>query len=173
MIHSRCKYYGASRSLDDDLIVSFAVDEDIVQELESYKESDLVLEVCKYREKRSLNANNYFWKLCTEIATKLQSDKDSIYVWLIGKYGSYVDMQVSKDAMPALARQFRYTEVLDEEYLLQYLDTVTVRCYLGSSTYDTKEMSRLIDGAVSEARGIGISTWSDEEIDALVKAWKG
>lgn len=48
---------------------------------------------------------------------------------------------------------------------------VKVHCYYGSSTYDTKEMSLLIDLLVGLATSLGIETKPQKEIDSLLKEW--
>jgi hypothetical protein len=42
---------------------------------------------------------------------------------------------------------------------------------IGSSQYDTKQMSILIDGIVSECRELGIETKPEEEIRSLIESW--
>lgn len=164
-------YSGASRDLKGNLIISFAVDGDaeMIQKLESIKDDDLDIDVDKHRRKRSLSANAYFWVLCDQIAKKINSDKDSIYKLQLSKYGVFVDVEIWSDAVEAFKREFRYIEELDDGYG----ETQIIRCYLGSSKYNTKEMSELINGTVQDAKDMGIETWDQGEIDALVKAWKG
>jgi hypothetical protein len=41
----------------------------------------------------------------------------------------------------------------------------------GSHTYNTKEMSVLIDGVVQEAKELGIETLPDKEIERLKSLW--
>ena len=41
----------------------------------------------------------------------------------------------------------------------------------GSHTYDTKEMSRLIDGAVFEAQALGIETLPPDELERMKQQW--
>ena len=43
--------------------------------------------------------------------------------------------------------------------------------YQGSSTYDTRQMSRLIDLVVQECRAQGIETATPAELDRLKEAW--
>lgn len=169
-MHVLGDYVGASRSLEGDMIISFAIDDTDLSELQD--QGTLVLDISKFNPKRSISANNYFWKLCTEIAKVIKSDKDTVYLIQLSKYGVWVDMDVIKDALPTLRKQFRYVEELDDG-LTAYRDTVTARCYFGSSTYDTAEMSQLIDGTVRDAHDLGIQTWSEEEIEMLIKNWRG
>jgi hypothetical protein len=42
----------------------------------------------------------------------------------------------------------------------------------GSHTYDTKEMSRLIDGVVEAAKELGIETLTPEQLERMKAAWK-
>lgn len=42
----------------------------------------------------------------------------------------------------------------------------------GTSEYDTKEMSRFIDGIVSEAKELGIETLPPDEVARMKREWK-
>lgn len=171
-IHTLTSYMGASRTLDGDISISFRVEDiELVKELEAMPDT-LVMDIAKYSPKRSLSANAYLWALCTEIARVLKSDKDTIYLMELGRYGVYVDIESIRDAIPALKSKFRYIEELDDSFDA-YKDTITVRCYFGSSHYDRAEMQVLLDGIVRDAQDLGINTWSDEELKALVDNWKG
>ena len=44
-------------------------------------------------------------------------------------------------------------------------------CYHGSSTYDTKEMSLLIDWLVDEAKSLGVDVISEADKALLVEEW--
>lgn len=50
---------------------------------------------------------------------------------------------------------------------------MTVIAYYGSSSYDTAEMSRLVEAVVEEAKGLGVETMTSLELDRLKAAWKG
>lgn len=171
-MHTIGRYESASRSLDGGLIISFSVDdeEELIKELEDLKGSDLVIDAEKYREKRSINANKYFWKLCTQIANKLGTTKDAIYLWELSRYGIYEDITVLKEAENHIRQLFRYVEDLTEDPDSEYK---YLRCYIGSSIYNTYEMHTLLNGTVNDAHDVGISTWSQEEIDNLIANWKG
>jgi len=49
---------------------------------------------------------------------------------------------------------------------------VKVHCYYGSSTYDSKEMSLLIDLLVGLAQSLGIETKTEAEINNMLESWK-
>lgn len=48
---------------------------------------------------------------------------------------------------------------------------MTVTVWYGSSTYDTEQMSRLIDAVVEDCKAVGIETMTPAELDALVSRW--
>lgn len=133
-----------------------------IEDLSSLGDSKVVLEVSKLREHRSKSANAYFWELVSRIAEKLNTDRESIYLWMIRDAGVMVSMTVLEEALPNLEKVFRLIE--QDSF---YGDYVDVRCYYGSSTYDTKEMARLIDYTRQEAIALGCDVYTDEEMRAL------
>ena len=48
---------------------------------------------------------------------------------------------------------------------------VKVHCYYGSSTYNSKEMSLLINLLVELAKSLNIETKSQQEINSLLESW--
>ena len=135
------------RDLKGNLVAAFSVPDNVMENLEKLKGYPLVIEAKKYHEKRSLNANAYFWKLCDEMAKVLGTTKEDIYMLQLSRYGVWVDIDILREALPTLASKFRYIQEVREDYLIES-DRVTARCYFGSSNYTTAEMARLIDGTV-------------------------
>lgn len=141
--------------------------------LESYKPGTYDIE--PHKEKRSLTANAYCWKLCELIAEKLRRTKDEVYIDHIKETGIFRDFDPlpesqAKTLMCAWQRLGTGwpAEVVDWD---PTGSKVIVRCYYGSSQYDEKQMSRLIDGLVQDARSMGIKTESDERIESLLTEW--
>ena len=67
-------------------VITFELNErmaalEMVDEL--YGKEKLSLSVDEYKEKRSRNANNYAWKLITEIGNKLRMSKDDVYLLML------------------------------------------------------------------------------------------
>lgn len=140
----------------------------------------LTIKVDKYREKRSLDANAYLWKLCSLIADKLSEDgspetKESIYQSAIKAKGIYREQgelpldfaKTSRHAWEMLGTGW-VTEQVDFE---PDGDKVIVRYYYGSSTYNSKQMSRVIDWLVTECHQLDIPTKSQEELNSLLNSW--
>lgn len=160
-------------TLDGKMFVTFKLNDSIkvMDEFASLEECDnLQIEVKKYRKRRSLTANAYFWQLLDKMSKRLGTDKDTMYLLQLSKYGVFVDLSIKTEALPILKEHFRYVELFDDGYD----DVTTVRCYYGSSGYNSKEMYDLITGTVRDAKEIGgIETLTPSEIDAMVSAWKG
>lgn len=133
-------------------------------------------EIKQYRKKRSLNANSYCWELCTKISEKIPvHSKEDVYRNAIRKLGIYKDFSgLSEGDAKTLRTAW---EKLGTGWVTEQVDympdgeTVVVRCYYGSSTYNTKQMSRLIDFLVEECKELGIETMSPQELKSLMEAW--
>lgn len=164
------RFDSASLSLDGKLRITFEIsDKDkALQEIDAIKDVDkLTIAAKKQRAKRSLDANAYFWLLCDRMAKRLNSDKWTIYLLQLSKYGVFADLAVDPEAVPLLKSKFRYVETLAASD-----EVMRVRCYFGSSTYNTQEMSDLINGTVSDANGLGVDTMTPDEINHMLAAWK-
>ena len=134
-------------------------------------------EIKEKREGRSLNANSYAWVLMDKIAKhpSIKSSKEEIYIQMLEKYGVFVYMSVSEMAINSLRKTFRI--VYPRGTVVEDMDGITCvlrrcQCYIGSSHYDTKEMSDFIDGIVSEAEELGIETETPDELARLKAVWK-
>lgn len=128
----------------------------------------LSIEIKPYREKRSLNANNYAWKMITEIGNVLRASKDEIYLQMLKRYGQS-DLVSVLSHVP-VEHYFKYYEEAGESNLNGKMFT-HYRVYKGSSEFDSREMSIFIDGVVSEAKELGIQTETPDEIAKMKSLW--
>ena len=69
-----------------------------------------------------------------------------------------------------MATEWRAVKVLGE-ITVGSMTGVQLQCYYGSHTYDTEEMSRLIDGVVTECRELGIETLPPDELKRMKEQW--
>lgn len=135
------------------------------------KDKDLNIEIKQFREKRSLNANRLFWDCLGEIATALRTDKWSIYLQMLKRYGKYTYICVKPNVVEAVKNQWRECEEIGE-IDINGQKSIQLLCYFGSSTYDSKEFSVLLDGVISEMKEMGLTTPSDEEFERVIEEWK-
>lgn len=134
------------------------------------KGKELAVEVKQYRHKRSLDANAYFWVLLSKMASVLNTTKDELYLTMLEEHGIFTHLIVKPEVVERVKEEWRTVRELGE-VVVNGKKGVQLQCYFGSSTYDTKEMSRLIDGVVQEARDLGIETMTPVELDRLKSEW--
>ena len=134
----------------------------------------IVVKVGPYRRKRSKDANAYFWQLCGELAKKLGTTKEVVYRQMIIDVGTYETIIAEEHAAERIAERWRNNGI---GWLVEKADNAGMRGYLvlnlyfGSSTYDTAEMSRLIDNVVAECKEQGIPTETPDEIANMLSLW--
>lgn len=127
------------------------------------------LDIKLFKNKRSLNANAYCWKLCTEIANIQRLSKEEVYLNMLKSYGQ--SELVSVLSSIDVTGYFKYYEVAGTS-LLNNKEFTHYKVYKGSSEYDTREMSILIDGIVHECNNLEIPTITEEELNNLKGSWK-
>lgn len=158
------------------MIIAVQVNEDVREHIQKYMDKPkLDIEIKVYRERRSLDANNYFWQLLSKMAPILHTNKDSLYLVMLEKYGAFMYLPGNDDDYERLKTVFRIVNIRGETVLTtpsgKELHLHQLQCYKGSSMYDTLEMSHLIDGVVSEAKELGIDTRTSDEIERMKQQW--
>ena len=134
----------------------------------------LSIEIKPYRERRSLDANAYFWVLCDKLAEKLRKSKTEVYRELIRDIGGVSEtVCVVNSAVERFCANWQakglgwQTETAESK--IEGCTNVTV--YFGSSTFDRDQMARLLDLTIQECREQGIPTETPEEIARLKSLW--
>ena len=133
-----------------------------------------VAEIKEFRKKRSLDSNNYFWQLCDQIAEKLGRTKEDLYVEYIKEVGVFKDFHLSRDEAATFRTAWSMlgtgwpTEEVDYQ---QDGDNLVIRAYYGSSRYNAKQMGRIIDRAVEDAKDLGIETLTPAELARMNLEW--
>lgn len=131
--------------------------------LSAITDKDLTVQVRKRTNKRSLDANRYYWTLVTKIAETNGISNARQHNLLLRRYGQIeiIDSQLMRIPIPDTeAAEIKVLE--SEEYhikptsqVIEGKDGITYRNYImlrGSSTCNTKEMARLISGLIDECR---------------------
>lgn len=133
-----------------------------------------VVTVKEKKNKRSLNANSYFWSLCDQLAEKMQIKKTDLYRNYVKEIGGNNSQLCCLDeAVADFKRQWESNGigwVIESEPSLA--DGWTdITAYYGSSLYDSAQMSRLINLAVQDCKEFGIPTLEDIELERLAAEW--
>ena len=154
------------------LLINLQVDDCPTEEVQALTQCEkLSIEIKKYRKKRSLDANGLLWHCIGEIANVLRADKWDIYLQMLKRYGKYTYICVKPAVVEAVKAQWRECEEIGK-IDINGTEAVQMLCYFGSSTYDTKEFSVLLDGVISEMREIGLQPPPTEEMKRALETWQ-
>lgn len=132
------------------------------------------IQVEKWSEKRSLQANAYFHVICSEIAKATQTSLDDVKKMLVLRYGTPAR---GKDTKYAAVKVSRNTDIeqfypyarhigQDENGLDMYI------LFKQTHTLNREEMSHLIDGTVYEAQALNIETLPPHELARMMNRYK-
>ena len=140
----------------------------------------LSINIDKYKEKKSNAANNYMWAMCTKLAEKLSDGntkytKEDIYRNAIKDIGVWYDDEIEPEKV-----KWRCTawSKIGIGWLTERVDFTpdgnkeVIRFYYGSSQYNTKQMSKLIDNIVQDCQAVGIETKTPDQIAELLSLWE-
>lgn len=142
-----------------------------ISSLSEIKDELLDVEIKKHREKRSLNANGLLWACLSEIAKVLRTDKWSVYLQMLKRYGTYTYICVKPEAVEGVKKQWRECEEIGDIDINGQKATQLL-CYYGSSTYNTQEFSVLLDGVFSEMKEMGLPTPEEEKLERALELWE-
>lgn len=141
------------------------------EEVEKYQDKDLDIEFKKHREHRSLDANAMLWACLGQIADAIHSDNWSVYLYMLQRYGKYTYVLIAPEAVDAMKSQWRETKIVGEQTVYENgkpKTMIQMLCFFGSSTYNSKEFSRLLDGVISEMKEMNLEIPPDERTKALL-----
>ena len=143
---------------------------------ELHKAEKLTIRICRYRDKRSNEANNYFWVLCGKLAAKTKQKKEDIYRELIRDIGdNFIILPIRNDAVETFIERWGagklgwVCDIVGDSKLEGYTN---ICAYYGSSTYNSKQMSDLIDNIIYECKEQGIQTETPDEIARMKSLWE-
>lgn len=163
--------------------LTFEFDSDVSAAIDKIKDKLLRITVKLWRDKRSLDANSYYWVLLSRLAEAVGISKPRAHNLMLRKYGQnlVIDSQIAfllipdteeaeETALEAESFHIRPTSQVKQGKDGKMYRTYTVLA--GSSTYDTKEMSELINGLVSECKEQGIETLTPDELARMMKDYE-
>lgn len=142
------------------------------------QDKNKVWDVKEHKEKRSLSQNAYYWKMLSVLARKLRMSNARLHNLMLRDcaapfiIGGKIAMQPIPDTDEA------ENDVLEAVtyHLKPSSGTITgndgtrYRWYVvlrGSSTFNTAEMSALLDRLIVECKEQGIETLPDDEIERM------
>lgn len=132
-------------------------------------EKVLDLQVKEHREKRSLDANAYFHVLLSKIAEKTNVGLEDVKKRIVEDYGTVAFVaRIPADA--DLETIYKYSKLIGES---KGTKTPCNDWYIFKPTHElnTKEMARLIDGVIQEAKQLDIETKTPKELAEMMSLW--
>lgn len=134
----------------------------------------LSIEAKKYRKKRSLDANAYCWVLIGKLAEKTGESPIDIYRNNIIDIGSYEVLPIKDAAVDKFCEAWHSNGLgwLTATMKSKLEGYTNVIAYYGSSTYNSKEMAKLIDNIVQDCKCENIETMPENELKGLIGEWK-
>ena len=155
--------------------VTIEVDGDLRPDYEKLRETDVSVDLKKFHKKRSLDQNAYAWKLIGDLAAVLRVSPEDVYRNAIRDIGgNYEITPIRNDALESWKRIWQSHGIgwVCEEIGASKLDGYTnVRNFFGSSTYDSAQMSRLLDVIIRECKEQGVEHLTPMELARL--EWNG
>ncbi len=144
---------------------------DYIAELDD--EIDYELTMDKVKQRRSNDANRYFWELVGKLSEKIGISPEEIYrAYIKDIGGNYEVVPIREDAVETWLSAWRskgigwQSEIIGDSKLRGYVNVI---CYYGSSTYDTRQMSRLIELCIADCKEQGIETMTPSEIALMMQ----
>lgn len=125
------------------------------------QDQEKTYEVKVYHPSKTLNQNGYCWELIVQMANILKTNKNQVYEMMLERYSQSQIISIRADI--DISHFFKHyiqvgSGIVKDKIFNHY------KVMKGISELDTKEMSILIDGVVSEAKEMGIETLTEEEI---------
>ena len=153
--------------------LTLSTKEDLSEMYEDLKDAPVNVEIKKAANKRSRQAKALAWVLIDKLSEKTHISKVEIYRHAIKEIGGVSEMVCVQDkAVDRLRSGWEKNGIgWQTDVLPSKLPGCTnVILYYGSSTYDTAQMSRLLDLIIQECEQQSIPTLRDEA-DALLGRW--
>lgn len=154
--------------------LTIATDSNIFKDAEALFDKDLTCHLVRFRKKRSLDANAYCWVLIDKLSEKLNISKEELYRGYIKNIGGNNTVVCVPDkAVGELIKGWQHNGLgWQTDTLPSKIEGCTnVILYYGSSTYDTEQMSRLIDMVIQDCEAVDISTMTPRELAMLKQGW--
>lgn len=158
-------------------IVTLLLDSRDLEQIEKLSKLEkLRVTIKKFFKKRSNDANKYFWKLLQELCELAEIDTMEEYIRRVKELGIFRRFRIEKDNVDTFIKMWEdkgiawFCEIYDTEYIGNE-EFKIINAYYGSSSFNTKQMCRLIDGLVQDCKSVGIETKPQKEIDSLLRSW--
>ena len=158
-------------------LVSFTTRENPVSMFHRMKDHAVSIEIKKANNPRSNDANAFCWAMCTDIGKAMKLSKETVYRKAIREAGKHAMMLMQNDAVETFQKIWGqkgvgwFADVVDDSK--KNPGCKVIFAYYGTSTYDTAEMSRVLDYLKQDMDSLGLPIpLSKDEEERMMKAWR-
>ena len=122
------------------------------------------------KRKRSSSANAMFWELLQQLCYELNLDVIQEYRKRVKELGIFKQWELNTEDVPTFVKVWEdrgiawFTEIVEE-----IGSKTIINAYYGSSSYNSKQFSKLLDNLVQDCKEVGIQTLDDLEIEELIR----
>lgn len=144
--------------------------ETALEKLEGYlaKGKTLTVEIKLKKPRRSLDANACMWAMLRDMAMVLHTTDKELYLVELEKYGVCDYISCPEEAVERIKSVYRLVIERGNTWVNGYKMKV-LQVFPGSSTYNTKEFSVLLDGVINDAKELGVDYISPADRDLILK----
>lgn len=135
----------------------------------------LEVEVKEYKSKRSIEQNKMLWSLLGKMAIAMSGKKNKVsseecYCLMLEEANVTCDfLYATKETESSLKKAFRVIRKVGEENVKGKVMNI-YQCFMGSSKFNTKEMTELIEGVLDKLAELGVY---DSEIELARSEYYG
>ena len=167
----KASLYSISKTLDGDYLLTISTRHDVSGLYDELCGNDIDFSIKRFSSKRGLSANGLYWSSLAQLARKLGVTNACMHNLLLRRYGQperYIDENGEEKVVYIMIPDTEEAEnkalAADTYHLKPTSHTKegkdgTYRAYIlmrGSSTYNSEEFSRLLDGLLEECKEMGI-----------------
>ena len=144
---------------------------DFREVIEKLRDFLVDIKIVKFKGKRSLDANAYFWTLIDKLSTTTGIPVKDLYFDALRNVGGNMEVYCGRPkAIDALCDEWAQKGTFGWPYdrFPSKIDGCeNVRLYYGSSTFDSTTFSRMLDHTIQDCKTCGIEVLPDEELKSL------
>ena len=122
------------------------------------------------QERRDLDANAMYWALCGKLAKAMGEPPECIYRRHIKDIGNYELLCMHTHAVASFGQKWTSNHIgrFIETRASKINGCTTVLAYYGSSDFDKRQMSQLIDNCIQDCKNAGVETAAGVELSGAV-----
>ena len=130
-----------------------------------------VVNISRKRAKRSLDANSALWAMLNNMAKVLGTTDEELYLVELQRYGVSRMIAVLEEDVERETRQHKIC-VERGNYYIEDTKVVCLQVWDGSSQYNSKEFSVLLDGVIADAKELGVEFLSAADRNLLLERYR-